>query len=266
MKATGKVLVVDDEPNIRNGLQAVIRSDGHVVQVAGDMTEALACLEGFSCDVAVVDICMPGQTGIELLGVIRERWPYVSVVILTGQGTLETAISAVRGGAMDYLLKPAAPAVIRRTVQKALAKSRQRQEQARLLDALREGLHRLEMLPADGEEVERREKRPYFGNHIQVGDIHIDLAAHEVQVGGQQISLSPSEYRLLVTLANHVNQVLDYVTLVAEVLQYDAEPWEARELIKRHIFTLRQKIEPDPAHPRYIHNIRGIGYRLSLPV
>ena len=100
---------------------------------------------------------------------------------------------------------------------------------------------------------------------VLAGDIRIDRQAYEVQKGDKLLSLTPSEFSLLVVLAENLNQVVDYLTLVRLGLGYDAQPWEAKELVKRHIFSLRQKIESDPASPRYILNVRGVGYRLAVP-
>ena len=77
------------------------------------------------------------------------------------------------------------------------------------------------------------------------------------------MALTPTEYNLLLALAEQAGAVMDYVTLTSVVLDYEAEPWEAKELIKRHIYTLRQKLEPQPDHPQFILNVRGVGYRLA---
>jgi DNA-binding response OmpR family regulator len=100
---------------------------------------------------------------------------------------------------------------------------------------------------------------------ITTGDLHIDLAAYEVRRGDQVLSLTPSEFQLLVNLASRPGEAIDYVTLVRQTLDYEAEPSEAKEPIKRHVFALRQKIEPEPSSPCYILNVRGIGYRLAIP-
>ena len=256
----GKILVVDDEANIRAGLLAVLANDGHEVKDASSGEEGLGMLELFHCEVAVVDIRMPGMSGVELLHEIRERRPYVSVILLTGHGTLETAMSAVREGAFDYLLKPAQPELIRKTVSGALVVARRNREQANLMESLRAGMQRLEELPADPAPSKAEIDS---SKSVDVGDLHIDLQAYEVRMGSELVSLTPSEFHLLVALASRPGEVIDYVTLVRLALDYDAESWEAKELIKRHVFALRRKIEPDPSSPSYILNVRGIGYRLA---
>ena len=262
----GKILIIDDETNIRRGLKAILAKDGHEVKEVASAEEALPVLEFFPCEAAIVDIRMPGMSGVELLHKIRARWPTVSVILLTGHGTLESAMAAVKEGAHDYLLKPTQPNAIRETIASALAASRWRREEAQLFNSLRTSLKRMEELPAkpvagqvvsSGNRLERR--------HLIVGDLTIDTQAYQVRRGSELISLSPTEFQLLVTLAERAGQVIDYMTLVQLSLNYEAEPWEAKELIKRHVFSLRQKLEPEPSSPRYILNVRGVGYRMASP-
>jgi DNA-binding response OmpR family regulator len=260
----GKILIVDDEDNIRRGLQAILVKDGHDVQEASSAEEALPILETFPCEAAIVDIRMPGMTGDQLLPEIRSRWPAVSVILLTGHGTLETAMVAVKAGAFDYLLKPTQPDAIRQTVAAALVAARQAREEAHLFAAIRGSMERMGQLPAAGQpSPDSQETKSDEGRYLTAGDLVIDLHVYEVRRGQEPIALTPSEFQLLVALVNRAGQVIDYVTLVRLSLDYDAEPWEAKELIKRHIFSLRKKIEPEPSSPRYILNVRGIGYRLA---
>ena len=262
----GAILIVDDEDNIRAGLKAILTKDGHQVRDAASAEEALAVLAAFPSEAAIIDIRMPGMSGVDLLQEIGQRWPHLEVILLTGHGTLETAVAAVRAGAHDYLLKPARPDALRATVGEALAAARRRREQARLLDSLRRGLQRLGQLPSDSPlaKLPAVSGGPKRGK-ISVADITIDLQTHEVRRAGDIVSLTPSEFQLLVSLAVRAGEVNDYVTLVQLALEYEAESWEAKELIKRHVFSLRQKIEPEPAQPRYVLNVRGVGYRLAAP-
>lgn len=260
----GKILIVDDEANIRRGLRAILTKDGHDVQEASSADEALLILETFQCETAIVDIRMPGMTGDMLLSEIRTRWPTISVILLTGHGTLETAITAVRQGAFDYLLKPAQPDEIRKTVASALASARQSMEQSHLFATIQGSLERMGQLPTT-DRASQSTTRPETDEErfLRARDLVIDLHAYEVRRDGEPISLTPSEFQLLVALARRAGQVIDYVTLVRQSLDYEAESWEAKELIKRHVFSLRQKIEPEPSAPCYVLNVRGVGYRLA---
>jgi DNA-binding response OmpR family regulator len=91
------------------------------------------------------------------------------------------------------------------------------------------------------------------------------LRAHEVRPDGVPVGLSPTEFKLLVALACRPGEAIDYGDLVVESMGYEAEPWEAKELIKRHVYALRHKIEPDSAAPEYVVNVHGVGYRLAAP-
>jgi len=256
----GRVLLVDDEINICSGLHTVLARDGHEIRTAGSAEEALNLLASYACEAAIVDICLPAMTGDEFLSVAHQQWPHLAVLLLTGNGTLETAMAAVRAGACDYLLKPARPPIIRQAVWKALATARERSQRAELLTSLRTVLQHLDGLqPAAPSAM-----TPVHQQTLTIGDLHVDRHTHEVRCGGAVIALTPSEFSLLSTLAEHAGQAVAYVTLAQASLGYAADPWEAKELVKRHILTLRQKIEPHPETPRYLLNIRGIGYRLQL--
>ena len=103
-------------------------------------------------------------------------------------------------------------------------------------------------------------------NQLLLGDLVIDQQAHQILLAGEPVATTPSEYKLMVALASRVGEAVDYVSLVQLVLDYDAEIWEAKELIKRHVFALRRKIEVDPYMPKYILNVRGVGYRVPHQV
>ncbi len=209
----GNILIVDDEANIRRGLRAILVKEGHQVREAGSAEEALPILQSFACEAAIVDIRMPGMTGEELLHEIRARWPAVSVILLTGHGTLETAMTAVKEGAFDYLLKPAQPGEIRQSVTSALAGARRAQEQAHLFATIRGSLARMGQLPeigspgntvsANGLTQDGPADHPEIddGRYLTAGDLVIDLRGYEVRLAGEAVALTPSEFRLLAALA-----------------------------------------------------------------
>lgn len=257
MLAPGRVLLVDDEINICSGLHTVLARDGHEIRTAGSAEEALTILTTYACEAAIVDISLPGMSGVDFLMAAHQQWPHLAVLLLTGNGALETAIAAVRAGACDYLLKPAKPPIIRQAVWKALATTRERSQRAELLTSLRTVLQHLDGLPPP------MRGTPAHQPTLTIGDLQLDRHTHEVRRGANVIALTPSEFSLLSTLADHAGQAVAYVTLAQASLGYTTDPWEAKELVKRHILTLRQKIEPHPETPRYLLNIRGIGYRLQ---
>lgn len=256
----GKILLVDDETNIREGLKAILQKDGHEVRDAASAAEALDILAYYEAETAVLDIRMPGMLGTELLAALKARKPHLAVVMLTGHGTLETAMTSVKGGAFDYLLKPAKPDTLRDVVRRALIEARRQREQTTLLEALQVGLLRLQQLPGTNPSYSAQTS----GTTLLIkGALEINRATYEVRCAGQALALTPTEYSLLLALAEQDGAVMDYVTLTRVVLNYEAEPWEAKELIKRHIYTLRQKLEQRPEQPEFILNVRGVGYRLA---
>ena len=129
---------------------------------------------------------------------------------------------------------------------------------ARLLSHLRQILTRQNSVASYGSAYENDKE------HIRVNDLLIIIPTHEVFRSGEHVKLTLSEFNLLVAMASRNGDILDYVSLVQTVLGYDTGEIEAKELIKRHIFTLRRKIEPTPGKPRYILNVRGVGYRMSM--
>ena len=256
---SARVLIVEDEDHIRSGLRDVLVKNGYQVDEAESGEEALPRLQVHRFEAAIVDIRMRGMSGIELLKTIRSRWADLPVIILTGHGTLDSAIAAVRAGAYDYLLKPALPQDILNIVSQAVLVGQRKREEARMLQVIRESLQRLEDLDENGEVPLSRSPG---SRDLQVGRLYIDLTAYEVSKDGNPAHLTPSEFNLLVALASRVGEAVEYAQLVKMVLGYQAELWEAKELIKRHVFTLRQKIEDDPASPKFLLNVRGVGYRL----
>jgi DNA-binding response OmpR family regulator len=169
---------------------------------------------------------------------------------------------AVKAGAHDYLLKPARSEAIRQTLAAAIEASRRGRAEAQLLETMRTSLKLLD----DSHSVGVVE--PTTSNEIRqldVGKLHIDLRAYEVRRDGTPVGLSPTEFKLLVALASRAGEAIDYGELVQESMGYTAEPWEAKELIKRHVYALRHKVEVDPGSPEYILNVRGIGYRMASP-
>ena len=260
---SGQLLIVEDEPNIRAGLRDTLAKNGHSIMAVGSGEEALAALNAKTFDAAVVDIRMPGMSGIELLRKIRTQRRHLAVIILTGHGDLESAMAALKAGAHDYLLKPARPQKIRQAVHEAIAACRRRRKQAHLINTLRANLAGLDNDLTT--ETSSSAVSSTASRFLNIGKLHIDFQAHEVSRDGRPIHLSPTEFKLLATLAIHRNEVMDYITLTQLSLGYEAAPHEAKELIKRHVFTLRHKIEPDPTAPSYLLNVRGVGYRLTSP-
>jgi DNA-binding response OmpR family regulator len=232
-----RTLVVDDEERIRFTLKETLQRAGHVVATASSGEQALDLLRDTSFDVAVVDLSLGGQVdGLQVLEAIRWRWPDMAIVILTAHGSLESAITAIREGVEDYLLKPARPSEVRRAVRRALDRRESMRSQA-------------------GDQRQRT---------VQRGRFFVNLDQHLATVDGQPLELTPQELKLLVHLMQNDHRVVPPPELVLAVRGYEPEDlYEARQVIKWYIHRLRQRVEPDPSNPKHIVNVRGVGYKFN---
>ncbi|MFZ6030123.1 MAG: response regulator transcription factor [Chloroflexota bacterium] len=235
-----RTLVVDDEEKICLFLTETLERVGHIVTAIRSGEEALERLQDTAFDVAILDLKLGGLIdGQRILEAIRWRWPATVIIMLTAHGSLESAVGAIQEGVDGYLLKPVRPADVRRAVDEALYR-------------------RQKMLKA---EQQSQGKNVHI---LQRGPFTIDLERHEVTFEGRSIDLSPRDFTLLVHLVQQAPQVVGPKDLVRVVRQHEPEyTQEAREIIKWYIHRLRQKVEADPANPRYIINVRGVGYRFS---
>jgi DNA-binding response OmpR family regulator len=232
-------LVVDDEEGIRFVLEETLRKDGHDVTTASGGEEALDQLRDTRFDLAIVDLKLGGRVdGIRVLQAIRWRWPGTAVIILTAYGTLDSALDAIREDVDGYLLKPAHPDQVRQAAREAL---RRRGSLARLSE-------------------EGRDE----GEFLEHGPFSLDMQKHLATRGGEILDLTPQEFNLLAHLVRHPRRVCSPQELVEVVRDYEPDDTrEAREIIKWYIHSLRRKIEPDPANPVYVKNVRGVGYLLE---
>lgn len=226
MADTGlRVLVVDDEPAIRRFLRVALAAYGYQLFEAATGNEALVAVVTHRPDLVLLDLGLPDLDGVEVTRRVRE-WSQVPILILSVRGQEADKIAALDAGADDYLTKPFGVGELR----------------ARMRVALRRAA------VAAGEPV------------FSVGDLSVDLARRLVVAGGQEVSLTPTEYGLLRALVAHAGRVLTHGQLLREVWGpgYDGE----LHLLRVNISNLRRKIEPDPARPRYITTEPGVGYRL----
>jgi DNA-binding response OmpR family regulator len=231
-------LVVDDEEGIRFFVERALRSEGHAVVALSSGEEALERLRDEHFELVMLDLHLGGRAdGLRVLEAIRWRWPDTIVLILTGHGTLDSAVAAIREGVDGYLLKPIEPEELRRAVREAVERRR------RLSDAV------------------ETEDEPKL---LQRGPFTVDLKKHVVRCSGQPVDLTPREFNLLVLLMDNADRVLAPREIVRAVAGYEADSThEARQIVKWYVHHLRQKVEPDSSHPTYILNVRGVGYRFG---
>jgi DNA-binding response OmpR family regulator len=259
MSQNVQILMVDDEASIRLTLGAMLQRAGYDVTSAGDGAEAVALLERQAFELLLVDLKMPGMGGMQVVSAARQRQPDIAVIVLTGHGSLDTAIEGIHQDVFDYLLKTAEPSYVVERVKAALGARAQALRQRTLLDVVGTAVQELR----GGSQAAETEPGGPAERLLVVGALQLDTWRQEATLAGRTLSLTPTEFRVLLCLAGHAGTMLSYGELVRCTQGYDAGELEASELIKPHIHHLRQKLEPDPSAPRYILNVRGKGYLLS---
>lgn len=225
-----RVLVVDDEPQIRRLLRVSLGAQGYHVSEAGRGAEAVVMTATERPDIIILDLGLPDMDGLQVIERVRE-WTNTPIVVLSVREQEGEKVKAFNLGADDYVTKPFGMAELL----------------ARIRAALR---HRLRA------EVEQ----PVF----QSGDLIVDLSRRKVTVGGHDVKLTPKEYDLLRTLVTHAGRVLTHQQLLRVVWGPGAA--SDTHYLRVYIGQLRQKIEADPAQPRHIVTEPGVGYRLQEDV
>lgn len=270
MAEPARILVVDDEQNIRLTLSALLGRAGHNVTTAASGEEAVALFGEQPFDLMLVDLQMPGMNGMQVVDVLRQRGHDTAVIVLTGHGSLESAIEGIHQGVFDYILKTSDPGQIVERVSAGLEERARRQRQSQLISAI--GTAAQELV-GDGQAVAPpppavvpppAPAQATSGRQLTIGPLQLDTWHQTATLEGRSLSLTPTEFRLLLCLAEHAGQMMAYTQLVRCAQGYEASDLEAGELIKPHIHHLRQKIEPDPSAPRYLLNVRGKGYLLQI--
>jgi two-component system, OmpR family, KDP operon response regulator KdpE len=223
-----RILVVDDEPQLTRVLRRSLSSHGYEVQVASDGDEALTTFNAWKPDVVITDLAMPNMSGLELCRRLRAS-SSVPVIVLSAKGEERVKVEALDAGADDYVTKPFG-------VDELLARVRVVLRRPRL---------------AEGPE-ERA---------ILLGDFRVDLASRSVTVREEEIHLTPKEYELLLYFIRHPDKVLTHRVLLGAL--WGGDYVEQTEYLRVFVGHLRRKIEPDPAHPRYILTEPWTGYRFN---
>jgi DNA-binding response OmpR family regulator len=221
------ILVVDDEPRMTRFIRMNLELEGYQVIEAHNGSDALDKVRTNLPDLVILDVMMPEMSGFETLEILREV-SNVPVIMLTVRADEEDKVHGLELGADDYVTKPFGA--------------------RELASRVRAVLRRIQS-PAMPEEAVL---------HID-DQLGVDLNSHEVIVEGQRIKLRPTEFRLLYHLIENAGWVVPHETLLAKVWGYEYR--DEIQYLRLYINYLRQKIEPDPSHPRYIITERGVGYR-----
>jgi len=224
-----RILVADDEPNIRMFIRANLMARGYEVHLAKDGVEALEVAERVLPDVIVLDVSMPEMDGIEACRRIRE-WADMPIIILSVRGDEKDKVRALDGGADDYVTKPF-------DIEELLA---------RIRVALRRSTGRAVAAPI-----------------FTAGDLEVDLSKRLVKRRGQIVKLTRTEYELLAYLVSNCGKIVTHTDLLHNV--WGPEYGNEREYVRVFIGQLRRKIEDDSSNPRFIVTESRIGYRFVKP-
>lgn len=228
MKLRHKVLVVDDELQIRRLIRAALERADYAIVEAENAREAVAKLRDERPDITLLDLGLPDRDGLELVPLFKQQ-SGTTLIVVSARDATEEKVAALDLGADDYLTKPF-------DTDELLARVRV---------ALRNRLTR------DG------------GNlGLTVGDVQLDLVARTVTKAGREVHLTPKEYGVLAQLARFPGRVITHKQIMAEVWPHEHE--HHVEYLRVLIRTLRQKLETDPQQPQIITNELGIGYRLRV--
>lgn len=220
---SARILVVDDDRQLSEMLGMVLQGEGFLTEHAADGAEAVDLFQKVRPDLVLLDLMLPGIDGIEVCTQIRAE-SGVPIIMLTARSDTTDVVRGLEAGADDYVVKPFNPVEL-------IARIR-----ARL-----------------------REPQQVNGESLRIGDLDIDVAAHEVRRGSQPISLTPLEFDLLVILARKPQQVFTREVLLEKVWGYHYKA--DTRLVNVHVQRLRAKIEQDPDHPIIVTTVRGVGYR-----
>ncbi len=263
-----RLLIVDDETTTRLTLMKAFELMGYQVDGAASGQEALEKLSARVYDLMLLDLRMPGIDGVEVMRRMQGQHPDVLVIILTAYATLESAIAAVKAGAVDYLLKPCSIQEIAQAVAKALEKKKAQLHRQHLIQVMQDALVALQKAEA-GELLEEIASEGVKERFLRCGPVTLDTDKNLALVGepgqphARTVELTESEARLLACLMRRPNQVLSPKVLAREALDYEVTDYEARSLIRPHLSRLRRKLEPDPSKPSIIRTVRGKGYMFA---
>jgi len=227
---SGKIVVIDDEESVSDVVKAYLERDGFTVYVAANGREGLALAERSHPDLIVLDLMLPDVSGEEICEEVRSRSD-VPIVMLTAKASEEERVGGLVAGADDYLVKPFSPRELVARVRAVLRRTKG--VESPLVETLR----------------------------FDEGRLEIDTVRHAVLRDGQPVDLTPNEYKLLLALARYPGRAYSRFELLDRVQGYDYDGYE--RTIDVHVKNLRKKIEPDPAKPRYIETVTGVGYRLA---
>ena len=223
-----RILIVEDDKRIRSSMRLALEDEGYLVDDVASGEEAVARFNTEPCELALIDLMLPGMDGFETCRTLR-RQSTVPIIMVTARSDTHDVVAGLEAGADDYVTKPFVAKELAARIRALLRRSRPEES---------------------GSPV------------IRFGDVEIEADAGVVRRGGEEVHCTRTEFRLLSELAEHPGKVLSREHLLEQVWGYDY--FGDGRLVDVHVRRLRTKIEPDPANPRFILTVRGMGYKLAV--
>jgi DNA-binding response OmpR family regulator len=231
-KSNQRILVIEDDPGIAEVLELNLRDEGYAVDLARDGESGLARLLAQSYGLLILDLMLPGIDGLEICRRLRAQPGYTPIIIVSSRSAEAHKVLGLELGADDYLTKPFSV--------------------LELVARVRALFRRVEALGQAGATE---------GPVLDFGRLRIAAAAREVWLDGQVVALTMREFDLLHFFARHPERVFTRLELLDRVWGYNHDGYE--HTVNSHINRLRAKIEPDPARPRFVHTVWGVGYKFT---
>ncbi len=226
-----KILIIEDEPELARLIELHLRDQGHDVVVAGDGNRGLDLALMSDFDLVILDLMLPDLDGLEICQKIRRQTNYTPILMVTAKSSEFDRVLGLEVGADDYLTKPF-------SVRELLAR-------------VKAILRRIEAVSSA-----RRQKQT-----ITAGELRIDVQKRQVRIADELLHLTAKEFDLLVQFARHPGRVYSRAELLDQVWGYGHDGYE--HTVNSHINRLRAKLEKDPANPRYILTVWGVGYQFA---
>lgn len=228
------ILVIEDNHDIAELVALHLRDEGYAVTIHNDGSEGLAAARANRFDLLVLDLMLPGTDGLTICRELRAGPHYLPILMLTARTTELDRVLGLEMGADDYLTKPF---------------------------SIRELVARVKALLRRAEAMGSQAKQEESAEQIQCGELLIDTERRQVTVAGNGVELTAKEFDLLLFFARHPGRVYSRVQLLDQVWGYGHEGYE--HTVNSHINRLRSKIESDPASPRYVLTVWGVGYKFN---
>jgi DNA-binding response OmpR family regulator len=229
------VLIIEDSRPMQRTLQRLFESDSLQVRIASDGEEGLESFRQEPPNVVVLDLKLPGLSGKELCRSFKSEMPSVPIVVLSANAEVDDKVVLLELGADDYVTKPFSPKELLARVRRAMRRNVRRQLAA----------------------VNPESASPH--DLLVFGDVEIDFTSMEAKRTGKPVGMTAQEFKLLRFLSKSVDRVITREELLNEVWGYQNYP--STRTVDNHILRLRQKLEPDPAHPRFFVTVHSAGYK-----